>query len=200
MTRLRVTRPYNEQGLGMIELLVAMGLAIGILAFASTYFTSAWQHTAKLEQEIISQNDARAVLQILNDELRQAYTGQAGLNPIESVSSTAITFYSPDRQSPFKLRKITYQHSGTTLTRSEVLSTNTATPWNFPTPPPAPTPVTVLTNVRPPGGSPAIPAIFTGTGSPIRTVTVQISLDADPTKSPAAQNYEIKAYVRVTPT
>lgn len=195
---IRTSRPYNEQGLGMIELLVAMGLAIGILAFASTYFTSAWQHTAKLEQEIISQNDARAVLQILNDELRQAYTGQAGLNPIESISSTAITFYSPDRQSPFKLRKITYQLTGTTLTRSEVLSTNTTTPWSIPGG--APTAVTVLTNVRPPGGSPVIPAIFTGTGSPIRTVTVQISLDADPTKSPAAQKYEIKAYVRVTPT
>ncbi len=187
----------GEHGIGLIELVVAIALSAGVLTVAGGFFTSAWTHTANLEHEMIMQNDARTVLAQIDDELRQAYTGQAGLSPVASLSSTSITFYSPNRETPFRLRKITYQHSGTTLTRSEVLSNETAAPWTFPV---APTPITVLSDVRPPGGSPAIAAIFTGAGSPIRTVTVQVSIDADPTRSPAAQKYETAAHIRVTPT
>ncbi|MGK2958918.1 MAG: PilW family protein [Acidimicrobiales bacterium] len=193
---MRFTGARKEHGFGMIELVVAMGLSVGILTVATSFFTSGWQHTANLEREIITQGDARVVIAQMADELRQAYTGQAGLAPIESLSSTAITFYSPNREAPFKLRKIIYQHSGTTLTRSEVLSTNTATPWSIPGG--APTAVTVLSNVLPPGG--VVPSIFTGTGAPTRTVAIQVSIDSDTTKLPAAQKYEVTAYVRVTPT
>ncbi|MGC1511958.1 MAG: hypothetical protein WA797_03455 [Acidimicrobiales bacterium] len=188
----------GELGFGMIELLVGIALSVGVLTVAGGFFTSAWTHTASLEHEMVLQDGARRVLQQIDDELRQAYTGQAGLSPVASLSSTSITFYSPNRDTPFRLRKITYQHSGTTLTRSEVLSDNTAAPWSFPGG--VPTPITVLTDVLPPGGSPAIAAIFTGAGSPIRTVTVQVSIDTDPTRSPSAQKYETAAHIRVTPT
>ncbi len=188
----------GDPGIGMIEVVVGIALSIGVLTVAGGFFISSWTHTAKLEQEAIRQSDAREVLARINDELRQAYTGDPGLLPVESLSSTSITFYSPNRDSTFRLRKITYQHTGTTLTRSEVLSDNTSAPWTFP--PGTPTPVTVLSDVRPPGGSPVIDAIFTGTGSPIRTVTVRVTIDADPNESPAAQKYETAAHVRVDPS
>lgn len=182
----------------MIELVVGIALSIGVLTVAGGFFTSSWRHAAQLEQETIRQSAAREVLARIDDELRQAYTGDPGLLPVESLSSTSVVFYSPNRETPFRLRKITYQHTGTTLTRSEVLSDNTAAPWTFP--PGSPTPIALLSDVRPPGGSPAIDAIFTGTGSPIRTVTVKVTIDADPNESPAAQKYETAAHVRLDPT
>lgn len=191
-------RLASEAGIGLIELVVAMALAMMVLSIASLMFTSSWTHTANLEREIVSQTDARAVLAQIDDELRQAYTGQTSLAPVESVTSTSITFYSPNRATTFKLRKITYQLTGTTLTRSEVLSTNTSAPWSFPGG--SPTAITVLSNVLPPGGSPVIASIFTGTGSPVRTVNVKVSIDADTTKAPAAQKYETAAYLRITPS
>ena len=78
------------------------------------------------------QPEVRASIDRLTTDFRQATTTGAA-SPVESVSSTAFTFDSPDRGTPFHLRRIAYQLVNGQLQRSTTVSTNTdGSPWIWP--------------------------------------------------------------------
>ena len=78
------------------------------------------------------QGEVRAAVDGLAKDLRQAYTGNG--NPgLEKMLPAQLQFLSPDRQTPFHLRRVNYKLSNRTLQRASALSTNTgAPPWTFP--------------------------------------------------------------------
>lgn len=118
-------------GFTLVELLISMvviGIAVTVLVvLLSTIYNTGTQTVAAGTL----QDQARTAVDGLVADLRQAYTGDPATPPVAGFTPTSITFYSPDRQQPFHLRKLGYQLSGGNFQRALVLSTNTdGPPWS----------------------------------------------------------------------
>lgn len=111
---------------------VAVALLSVVLAIAYGTLWSGMRHGASLEQRAVQQSETRLVLDDVTRELRQAYYGEGSTPVIASMSATELTFYSPDRSTPVRLRKISYRLTGSNLERSETVSSdNDGAPWTF---------------------------------------------------------------------
>jgi prepilin-type N-terminal cleavage/methylation domain-containing protein len=121
----------EESGFTLIEMMMALVVVTLLTTSFATIVTAMIQHSTEISGESVSQTQARFAIDELARDLRQAYVGD-GTNGIESISSTAITFDSPDRLTPFHLRRISYQLTGGKLQRQLTTSTNTnGPPWTW---------------------------------------------------------------------
>ena len=128
--RLRAFR--SEAGVTLTELIVTIALMaiLGAGFTAATQMTSHW--STELQDEAVSQNEIRASFERLVQDLRQAYVGD-GSSPVEVMQPNQITFLSPDRATPFHLRRISYRLQGGRLERAMATSTDTdGAPWAIP--------------------------------------------------------------------
>lgn len=122
----------SEAGVTLMELIVTMALmaVLGTGLTAAVQMTSHW--STELQDEAVSQNEIRASFERLAQDLRQAYVGD-GTPPVETMTATEITFLSPDRATPFHLRRISYRLVSGRLERAVATSTDTdGAPWSIP--------------------------------------------------------------------
>lgn len=140
----------DEQGFTVPEMLVTIVLlAIVLAVFGQMLITSSKTSNRILEQTAL-QAEVRAAIDRLTTDLRQATTTTSA-SPIGSVSGTAFTFDTPDRSTPFHLRRISYRIVNGTLERSTTLTTDSdGAPWVWPgTTGPWIPEVTSITNASP---------------------------------------------------
>jgi Tfp pilus assembly protein PilW len=140
----------DERGFTAVELVVGMTmLLIVLVAFGQMLITSS-KTSNRVEEQAALQSEVRASVDRLTTDFRQATTTGAP-SPVESVSSTAFTFDSPDRRTPFHLRRIAYRVVNGQLERSTTVSTDTdGYPWVWPVTPGAWIPeLTSITNASP---------------------------------------------------
>ena len=128
-------RLRSERGFTIVELLVTMTvMAIVLTVFAQVLITTS-NTSSRVEEQSSLQNEVRATVDRLTTDFRQA-TNTNGTTPVESLSGTTVTFDSPDRTTPFHLRRIAYQLVGGSLQRSVTTSTDTdGWPWLWPATP-----------------------------------------------------------------
>jgi prepilin-type N-terminal cleavage/methylation domain-containing protein len=132
MTNVLTDKLRREDGFTLPELLVVMSL-LGVLfgAFAMTMGTTI-RIGGEVEAVSVTQTEVRSAVDTLAADLRQAYSGSSAVAPIESMSASAIQFFSPDRQLPFHLRRIGYQVASGQLQRRTAVSTDTdGYPWTM---------------------------------------------------------------------
>jgi prepilin-type N-terminal cleavage/methylation domain-containing protein len=186
----------QERGLTLIEMIVSM-VVLGILfAAAFPLFGSTIRHSGEVEKRTVLQSELRGGVDRLTSDLRQAYTGDS-TSVIESLGSTQVTFFSPDRLQPFHLRRIAYRVSGGWLERAVAISTDTdGPPWVLPSLGP-------WTRVV---GSITDPAVFTfqddsgnTTTNPasVRNVGIRLVV-ATPTAPTRTLTYQTNVNLRVT--
>lgn len=124
----------REDGFTLIELLVASAL-LGILAAAFAFVLASTVTQSEATQDaVVAQHEARAAVDRFAADLRQAYTGDEAIYPIEAVdvARTSLQFLSPDRAVPFHLRRVSYRLVGGRFERSEARSTDTdGPPWSI---------------------------------------------------------------------
>jgi prepilin-type N-terminal cleavage/methylation domain-containing protein len=127
MSRLR-----REDGFTLMEMLVTVILAGILLTAMMGSIASTLHWGTEVQERSVLQTELRAAVDRLAADLRQAYTGTpTGL--VETAGATALTFNSPDRGTPLRLRKISYRIVNGALQRSQATSTNTGSPpWTFP--------------------------------------------------------------------
>jgi prepilin-type N-terminal cleavage/methylation domain-containing protein len=128
--RLRTFR--SQAGVTLMELIVTMALMaiLGAGMTAAVQMTSHW--STELQDDAVSQNEIRGSFERLVRDLRQAYIGD-GSSPIEVMGANDITFLSPDRATPFHLRRISYRLVSGRLERAMATSTDTdGAPWAIP--------------------------------------------------------------------
>jgi prepilin-type N-terminal cleavage/methylation domain-containing protein len=131
IARLRAAAASRD-GFTLIEIVISMVMIGIIFAIFSITMSSTIHTSSDVEEDSALQGEARAAVEGIARDLRQTYTGN-GSPGIESMSASAIQFLSPDRQTPFHLRRISYRLTGQTLERASATSTNTgAPPWTFP--------------------------------------------------------------------
>ena len=140
----------DERGFTAVELVVAMTmLLIVLVAFGQMLITSS-KTSNRVEEQAALQSEVRASVDRLTTDFRQATTTGAP-SPVESAGPTAVTFDSPDRRTPFHLRRIAYRVVNGQLERSTTVSTDTdGYPWVWPvTPGPWIPELTSITNASP---------------------------------------------------
>jgi prepilin-type N-terminal cleavage/methylation domain-containing protein len=125
----------DEGGFTLPELLVGMVILTIVAAGFTQMLISTSKTSNRVEEQAMLQNDVRASLDRLTSDLREA-TNAHGTSPVEAATPTTLTFDSPDRATPYHLRRISYRLTGGTFQRSTLVSTSTGTwPWTFPAAP-----------------------------------------------------------------
>jgi prepilin-type N-terminal cleavage/methylation domain-containing protein len=124
--------PAGDRGFTLVELLVAMAILGIMIAAAMPLLSTAVRRSSDVDQRVQIQAEVRTAVEQLERDLRQAYSGTATA-PVEAVSAGSITFLSPDRNSPFHLRRVSYRVTGGLLERASAVSTDTdGAPWIIP--------------------------------------------------------------------
>lgn len=126
----RLATLRSEAGFTLIEMMVVIVL-IGITtAMFETTLDSVIHRNDQVQGQNVLQTEVRSSLNQLVSDLRNATYEDTMTAPVVSFGASAITFYSPDHQTPSHMRKISYWIIGNKLTRQQVLSTNTdGPPW-----------------------------------------------------------------------
>jgi prepilin-type N-terminal cleavage/methylation domain-containing protein len=169
----------REDGFTLIEMLTAL-VVVGILMSAFASIVSAMvTHSTEITAESVAQTQARASIDELARDLRQAYVGD-GTSGIEAFTSSSITFDSPDRATPFHLRRISYRLSGGVLQRQLTTTTNTdGPPWTWGTAGPWVERVQNVQNATIFSGWSDFPGgAATSTASAVRAVTLTVTVAA----------------------
>jgi prepilin-type N-terminal cleavage/methylation domain-containing protein len=132
MTRRLRVAARRQSGFTLVELVISMALIGIIFAVYSVTMSSTIHTSAEVQEDAVLQGEVRAAVDALAKDLRQAYTGN-GSPALETMTASQIQFLSPDRATPFHLRRINYRVTSGRLERAAVASTNTGLPpWTFP--------------------------------------------------------------------
>ncbi len=122
----------NERGFTVVELLATMAVMGIVLAVFGQLLVTSSKTSNRIAEQATLQNDVRAAVDRLTSDFRQA-TNANGTSAVESLSGTTLTFDSPDRATPFHLRRIAYRLVSGDLQRSVTTSTdNDGWPWVWP--------------------------------------------------------------------
>jgi len=118
----------------LMELTTAMAVFGILIGAISIVLAGAIHNSSEVQDQATLQSEARFALDTLVAELRQGYSdstlpGQP--YSIQTASGTALSFYTPDRQTPMHMRLVAYRLSSGQLQKAVATSTNTGSvgPW-----------------------------------------------------------------------
>ena len=124
-------RVRRENGFSLIEQVTTMAVLSIFLAAVALVLSNAIKSSSAVEDQGTNQTEVRGAVDALASDLRQAYTDSAITSSIVTWTGTQLEFYSPDRLTPFHLRRLSYRLSGGTIQRAQAISTNTGgPPWS----------------------------------------------------------------------
>ena len=127
-----MTGARREDGFTLVELLAVMVVMGLLFAAFSLVFASTVHNNAQVQDEALFQTEARAAVDRLARDLRQASTNDPSTQRIVTMTGSQLTFYSPDGATPYHLRELSYRVSGGELDRQAAFSTNTGgPPWTM---------------------------------------------------------------------
>lgn len=122
----------GQDGFTIIEMLESMVLLSVLIAVAAVALTSIVRQGSEVQEQSVVQTEVRAAVDRVAQDLRQA-NAPDGSPAIETALPTELTFLSPDRAEPVRLRRIAYRTAAGRLERAMATSTNTGgPPWSIP--------------------------------------------------------------------
>jgi prepilin-type N-terminal cleavage/methylation domain-containing protein len=132
MIRRRLQAARRQDGYTLTEMMVVIGILGLLFAAFAMVLSTALRHGSEIEDQSDLQGQVRPALDRFAQDFRQAYTGDDTW-AIESIGASQVTFLSPDRQTPFHLRRVSYRVSGGNFQRAFATSTDTdGAPWTIP--------------------------------------------------------------------
>lgn len=207
--RSRVPRRLgDEAGITLTETLVVIAILGVVIGSLTIVFSAAIRTSSQVQEQSTQQTEARAAVDQLVREVRQAYSGDSTV-PVVTATGTTLEILSPDFQAPFHLRRIAYRLASGKLQRAITTSTSTGGPpwtgwaWSSFAGIPANAWATKLEDVR----NPAAFTYFSPTGAQLTgafslasieriVATVTVSTTAQPNRT---YTYSQSASMRWTP-
>jgi len=125
---------FEENGYTLTELLASMFiLTVGVMVAWSAIMTTTSKTAGRAQELADLQTEVRRAVDTLAADLRQAQCLNDTTLPVTTATATQVTFYSPDRLTPFHLRQVSYRLSSGQFQRAFATSTNTGgPPWTMP--------------------------------------------------------------------
>jgi Tfp pilus assembly protein PilV len=178
-------RLHAETGFTLVEMIGAMAVLTIVIAAFAQLLAFTIKRSGRTEEQSTVQTQARAGLDAFASDLRQAMCNDT-TSPVTTASASQLTFYTPDRATPFDLRQVSYQVSGGSFQREFVTSTNTGgPPWTMPNLTSASW-ITVFGGVTAAGAAPYFTYYDdtnTATTNPANVARVDIAMTVTPTGS-----------------
>jgi prepilin-type N-terminal cleavage/methylation domain-containing protein len=127
-------RLADERGFTMVELMASMFiLTVGVLVAWSAIMSTTAKTAGRAQELADLQTEVRSAVDAMAMDLRQGECLNGTTTPVTAATSTQVTFYSPDRATPYHLRQVSYRLSGGSFQRAFATSTNTGgPPWTIP--------------------------------------------------------------------
>ena len=114
----------RQNGYTLIELLASTFiLTVGVMVAWSAIMTSTVKTAGRAQELADLQTEVRRAVDTLAADLRQAQCRDATTLPVTTATTTQVTFYSPDRLTPYHLRQVSYRLSGGQFQRAFATST-----------------------------------------------------------------------------
>lgn len=180
-----------KKGFTLVELIIGIAIISLVVVVASTFQKDIFSLNTNLQSSLSAQLDARRIVKIMVTELRKGTSSAIGSYPIESASSTAITFFS-DVNSDGLVDKVRYYLNGSIIKKGVTAPTGSPLSYN-----PSNEVVSNLINSVISSSTLPIfqyfPSSYAGTSSPltypidiasIRLVKITVIIDNDPNRSP----------------
>lgn len=185
-----MTNNSSEKGFTMVEVLIAIALAVVLFYVMTTLGMSIFQYSTTTRNSLSAQQDARQILRQFVSEVRTAVYSANGAYYIDTADATTFTFYS-DMDNDGSVEKVSYYLSGTNLMKSVIRPTGNPAVYTS-----APTIYTLMRDI-----APGITTVFSyydgsysGSGSAlaqpvdvsaVRLVKFDISIEKDPNRAPS---------------
>lgn len=99
MTRRPVTR-HADEGLGLVEVLVAVALTVVVLGIACTALISGQRASTSTVDRLQSTEGARVALEAMSRELRTAVRSGSSASAVLRATPSGVEFYAHDRPAP----------------------------------------------------------------------------------------------------
>lgn len=131
-------RDARDAGFTLLEVIIAASLLLVATIPIYRFLDSSVKNVTTVQGLIQEQANARTALAGIENDLRNAFTGNTTLARVDSISTTGMTFYTPDRNTPVGLQKVSYRLSSGKFEKWTHRSSNTvangaAYTWIFPT-------------------------------------------------------------------
>jgi prepilin-type N-terminal cleavage/methylation domain-containing protein len=199
---LRLQQRRDDGGFSLVELSVAIAVFSIVITVIFGTVLNVMSASNTMQERTAEQAETRLAIDTLMRELRQAYQ-TPGTASVLTMTATQIVFYSPDRDTDFHLRKLTYNMAGGVLTRTVDTTTNRllavtgGVAWAFPNTPTSSVVLTGITNATLFTYKDQNNAVAT-TGATLRSIVIDFVIDRTPNAPPAAQPYHTQVDLRVT--
>lgn len=185
-------REYAPQGFTLIEVLITLGIFTIVSGGAVAILITSIRSNAVIWEQLATQNDGRAVLREVVDDVRRAEVSSIGSYPIVSANTSSLIFYA-NVDNDLDRERIHYWHADEKLYKGVTKPSGAPLRYNTSTEVVKVLAEDVKNNEEGTDVFTYYDESYTGTGNPlsypisvtdIRMVRVSLELEEDPTKTP----------------
>ena len=201
--RLMAMRSFKNRGMTLVETLIALAIFVAVIVAVSAFQVNIFINRNTVSSSLQTVQDAQVVLRTMLSELRSAAPAVNGIYTIALAGTSTLSFFS-DPKNVGQTEEITYSLTGKTLYRSVIIPSGSPLWYN----PANQTTSSLITNIRNSTSTPVFQYYdqnYTGTSSPlampvnvssVRLVSITLTLDTDPNRSPTPRTYTIQVSLR----
>ena len=187
----------------LVETMMALAIFVCIIAAVTAFETNLMVGRQTFSSSLETVQDAQVVLRTMLAELRSAAPAVNGIYTIALAGTSTLSFFS-DPKNTGQTREITYNLVGKTLYRSVIIPSGSPLWYNPATQTTAP----LITYIRNSTSTPIFQyydQYYTGTSSPlampvnvssVKLISITLTLDTDPNRSPVPRTYSIQVSLR----
>ena len=196
-------KPMHTRAFTLVEVLISIAVFVVIMGAVAFFEANVFSYQRSAAGSFTTVQDAQVLLKTMARELRSMSAGNDGSYALFQAATSSVIFFS-DLNGDGSTERVRYFLSGASLYKG--ITHASGTPATYPAN--AESTSTLVTNVRNASSTPVFeyfdgsydgttPALVqpVDVGS-VRLIKINITLDADPSRSPAAETYSTQVSLR----
>lgn len=193
------------EGMTLVEVLVAVGIFAVIMGAVVMFQVNVFSYNKQVSGSYTTVQDAQGILKTMTKELRMASQGANGAYAIQTAATNTVTFFA-DLAGDGVKKRVKYSFSPTNAAVYRAVTPPSGTPPTYSNANTSTT--TIIVNARNAATMPMFEyfdSSYNGEGNAlaqpvvttsVRTVRINITLDADPNQPPEPRTYSAQTTLR----
>lgn len=204
--KLRIPKPLRasrQRGMTLVEIFIAIAIFVAVMGAIAMFEGNIFRYNGVVSNSLQTSLSAQTIMKTMLVEIREAAPGANGAFPVVTAGSTTLSFFS-DADNDGVEEQVTYSLIGTNLYKAVIKPFGSPPSYSVA----SQSTTTILTSVRNGTSLPAFQyydANYSGTSTPlsqpvtttsVHLVKINLTLDADLNRAPAAVTYSVQASIR----